>query len=613
MDPALILFSIQSIIRLGKIGKDALEQHYRDEEVLFPGILDVDVSAGNYVTNFFNLKEFKHYVTGDSAPYKDYWDAARGVVKDEETSIDTLFVLASKIKAEMGVDSKILYSGREASAGITLIKQWAPDKGPLSPLARVAISAGDIALEYIGANPSILSIGGNGEKLLGAFAGNLGEMLPDNGEFGPKERFGERILCTFLKAGFKVINENPDCIMKEEHLKELMIETIKPLMSAFPEDSILEQVNYEKITDALMGPVASTAMTVLAKNPDKYFGESFKSGTIIGSLTSAVLNEAAKDGIEDQFNRDGLIALYKAALGVAVEQPELFIGDADAPEDKLCKTLLANCADKLKNAPFPYNSEIGSHLASAVMDAIAKNAHNFAEKGSRWELTAADLIQEIATDFGKAFDENKKLKTVFTTSQMTDLGRIVLNRVAQSPSMIVGVDKASSEVIKAVAAAMAADDKLLMTGEDWKEILAVAADEAAKNPGRLFKMYTDESENSLAIELMTGILKSASNIFRSSGEASNSGTGEYIVLFGPTLKSVIITVIQNSSGNLKKASENKEKIFTLINTINEFIASNHEEFGSKEYIRIFRKLLEAVLNGEEIPALNLETANNLLA
>jgi hypothetical protein len=613
MNSTLILFGIQSIIRLGKIGKDALEQHYRDEEVLFPGILNVQESPGNYVTKFFSNEKYQHYVTEETAEYRQYWDFEKDVVKNDKASIDTLFVLASKIRAEKGVSSERAYAGRQARAGLTLVRQWAPDKGPLSPLARVIISAGDIALEYVGANPSVLGIGGNGEKLLGAFAKNLGQMLPKDGNYGTKEQFGERILCTFLKAGFKVVSENPEWVVKEQHLQEIISETIKPVIKALPQDSILEQLNYEKIADALMGPAATAAMTVLAKNPDIYLGKEFKAGTIAGALTKALINEAAKDGLKDQFTRDGLIGLYQAALGVAVEQPHLFLGSEGDSEDKLCRDLLSNCAQKLKSAPFPYNGDTGAKLASAVMDAVAKNAHNFAGQGKHWEQTAADMIQEIAKDFGAAFDSNQNLKTVFTRSQLDDLGRILLNRVATTPSMIVPPDQTVGEVIKAVAAAMAADDKLLLTGEDWKEILAVAADEAAKNPGRLFKLSSDGSSSSLAADLMTGILKSASDIFRNPDAMSGNGRGKYAVLFGPTLRNVIITVIQNTSGNIKQAAAQKEKIFEVLKKLNEFVTDNHDAFGNKECLRIFNQLLIKVLNGEEAPNLNLETANKLIA
>ena len=613
MNSTLILFGIQSIIRLGKIGKDALEQHYRDEAVLFPDILDVQKNPGNYVTEFFSDATYHHYLTEETEEYRQYWDFEKDVVKNDKNSIDTLFVLASKIKAETGVSSEKVYAGRQSRAGLTLVRQWAPDKGPLSPLARVIISAGDIVLEYVGANPSVLGVAGNGEKLLGAFAKNLGQMLPEGGKYGAKEQFGERLLCTFLKAGFKVISENPEWVVKEQHLQEIISKTVQPVISALPQDTILEQLSYEKIADALMGPAATAVMTVLAKNPAIYLGKEFEAGTIVGGLTTALLNEAAKDGLKDQFTRDGLIALYQAALAVAVEQPHLFLGSEDEPEDKLCRELLSNCAQKLKVAPFPYNGDTGAQLASAVMDAVAKNAHNFAGPGKYWEQAVADIIQEIAEDFGAAFATNKNLRTLFTRSQLDDLGKIVLKRVMSTPSMIVSPDQTASEVVKAVADGMAADEKLLLTGEDWTAILAVASDEAAKNPGRLFELPPDGSSSSLAADLITGILESATDIFRNSDAISSNGRGKYAVLFGPTLRNTIITVIQNSSGNVKQVTAQKEKIFEAIKKLNEFVADNHDAFGSKEFLRMFNQLLLKVINGEAAPAITLETATRLLA
>jgi len=187
MNPALISFGIQSVLRLGRVTNDALEQWARDGEAIFPEINEPDFNREVFVNGFFNEDENKHFVEGDTAPYAEYWDHSAVIPK--ESAIDALFTAAIKISAEKGDD---LNRGW-APGGAILIKQWDPGRGPVSPWARIILTAGDIALEYVAANPSIFDGDGNGEKLIAAYAKNLSDILPDDGDFGPKENFAQRL------------------------------------------------------------------------------------------------------------------------------------------------------------------------------------------------------------------------------------------------------------------------------------------------------------------------------------------------------------------------------------------------------------------------------------
>ena len=78
-------------------------------------------------------------------------------------------------------------------AGGALIKQWSESAEPVPPWARLALTMADVALEFVAAKPTVLGIGSNGEKLIGAFADNLAELIPDDIElFGVKRQFSER-------------------------------------------------------------------------------------------------------------------------------------------------------------------------------------------------------------------------------------------------------------------------------------------------------------------------------------------------------------------------------------------------------------------------------------
>ncbi len=391
MNPALILFGIQAAIRLGKIGKDASEQYVRDAEALFPDIRKPQFDRRTYVNGFFGSANYQHFVKGPDAPYKEYW-GPHGVV-NALNPVDALFAAAVKIKSEEGIDLNQWLSSSQIIAGATLIEQWDPKKpAPLSPFARVILAAADIALEYVAINPGLLRAGGNGEKLIGAFAGNLSDLLPDDGNFGDNHDFGERLLGVFLRAGLDTISKYPAWVISEEHMQRLMSASVEPIVKALPKN-ITEQIKYREVTDALIGPAASAAMQTLAEHSSAFLGQDFRAETAIGELTQALLGQAAKTGLNNQFTKNGLIGLYRAALGVAAEKPHLFLDDNGDPRDRIAKDLISNFTSVLMRTPPPFDGSVGVQLAAAALEAVSANAHRFAARDKPWEQTAADLVR----------------------------------------------------------------------------------------------------------------------------------------------------------------------------------------------------------------------------
>ena len=600
MNSALILFGIQSVVRLGRVTKDALEQWARDGQAIFPEILEPDFNREVFLNGFFSKVANRHFVTGDNAPYAELWvDSA---VIPEKSAIDALFTASIKIRAEQGGNPDQWWS----SGGAFLVAQWNPEQGPISPWARIILTAGDIALEYVAANPSILDGDGNGEKLIVAYAKNLSDILPDDGNFGPRENFAQRLTGVFLRAGLSTISRNPEWLVSEDHLQELISSSVKPLSEALP-NSITEQLKWRKVADAIMGPAATAALQTVVKHQTTFLGNDFDPDKALGAVTRALFLEGAKDGLKDQFTRDGLLGLYSAALGVAAERPKLFLGDGQRPEDELARELFSNFVGVLRDSPPPFDGEVGIALASAALGAVGNNIHRFTDDTDLWQQTAAEMARALITKFKSALDTNQNIKSVFSKSQMIELGRILLFRVAETPRMILGSGNEAWEgVLAAVAAAMKADTKLLLSGDDWLEIVKVVAEEAATNPARLFRLNSADPEDVLAAKLIGTILKSAGAII---GAPDLQGR---TVCYGKTLREAVIVVLRATSGNSQAAEEHLDKIENLIKKLNEFVAQNHLKYGSKEWLRLFRILLSGLLDGKGMADLTEETANELL-
>nr|VFJ45768.1 MAG: hypothetical protein BECKFM1743A_GA0114220_1002910 [Candidatus Kentron sp. FM]VFJ45966.1 MAG: hypothetical protein BECKFM1743C_GA0114222_1003210 [Candidatus Kentron sp. FM]VFK07411.1 MAG: hypothetical protein BECKFM1743B_GA0114221_1004010 [Candidatus Kentron sp. FM] len=604
MNPTLIVFGIQSVIKLGRVSHSALEQWSRDKEVLFPVVNRASTSTFSETRAYFRRSENAPLVA-EGGPYSVYWHQGNNLPINTPATLDALFTVMLKREAENHENPT-----NSAIPGAFLVGQWNSTDGPISPIARVILSAADIALDYAAINPSIFGVDGNGEKLLGAYAKNLSILIPDDGNFGVRDRFAERLAGVFLRAGLQTLTDHSDWAVSEEHLEKLLTNSIKPLLEdgVFPSD-ITKQLKWDDVTETLMGPVAAAALETVANHQTAFLGDDFDPDKALGAITRAVFLKAAEDDtLKDQFKKQGLVELYRAALGVAAERPGLFLGDADTSAEKLANDLFARIFTVLKDeSPFNqdgglFTKEVGLKLAATAIEAIGSNAHNFTDPAKPWEQVAADTVKFLAQQMANSIKNNENLKSVLRQEHLIEIGRIVLTRIAETPGMVVDSDKeAWHGVISAVANAMKADEKLLLTGNDWKLIAVAAAEQAAINPGRLFDWEPSDPNKVLAGELMSTVLKASARLLQEQQLKKRA------VLYGSTLREAMIIVIEHTSPSTDPAL-----IDPVITDLHRLVAEHAERYGAKEFLLVLERILSGAKQGEQIPTINQANVDAIL-
>nr|VFK41036.1 MAG: hypothetical protein BECKSD772E_GA0070983_100913 [Candidatus Kentron sp. SD] len=611
MNPALIIFGIQSVVRFGRTTIDASEQWARDAKAVFPTIEPTSFKTIDAVNVFFYKEEYHHLVMGAEARYAQYWDQENDSIKEDPLAVDALLVAMCEIDAD-GQDA--LFTQEPRLSGV-MIEQWRKQDAPLNPWARVIITAGDIALEYIAINPGILGGDGKGEKLLAAYAGNLSELLPPDGNFGPQHRFGSRLASVFLRAGLQTLSEHPDWVVSEDHLKKLLQNSIGPLLKPISEeggvfpDSIGQQIRWQAVTDTLMGSVAAAALKTVANHQTAFLGKRFSPDEALGAITRAVFLKAAEDNdvLENQFTKDGLIEIYQAALTVAAKRPDLFLGEAETSAEDLANDLFAKVFSILAASPPPFDKEVGIKLAAIAIETVGANAHNFVDTSKPWEQVAADLIKYLADELAGSLQANGNLKQALQQEHLIDIGRIILERIAATPGIVLGTKNETWKgVVQAIASAMAADERLLLSGNDWKLIASAAAEQAATNPGRLFGLDPDDPDKVLAEDLLKTALKASAKLL---GEPQLS---KRAVLYGTTLRQSLVILLNHTSGSPDAAAANLQKIDQLITDLHRYVARNSQRHGSKDYLILFEKILISALKGKQLEQLTPTYIDSLL-
>ena len=597
VSPTLLISAVNAALRVGMGADRALAQHVRNRELIFP----------------------------DAAPRYE----AQITPGDIEQLADDKPVFGTRLKATHGIDVTVAgWAAKPGALAVAVrvrkafkdgnaanddqdigfaelishekeIQQWLDDASqPISPLTRFALVFADVASEFITANPTILSPGSKGSVLIGAFAGELGKLIPNNDEeFGAKERAGARVMAVVLRAGLGVLDSNPDLFADEKHMQALITAMTKPVIEKFGDDyDISDQVHWETVMDALVGPAAAAAFGVLAEHQEAFFGSDFATEELLGQLNRQVLLTLKDLDADSRFSKEGVVEIYKAALAVIIDNPGLVVDGSTARGDFI-KLLLANVGTVLRDTlPDAKGDELGVALARASLEAFGGHAGALLKLGNTpLEEAAKVALSVVLTGLKDGIGDDNKLKSLFSKPTGLRIAQVFLNQIALTPEMT-GVRGDHQAIVAAVAATMAADDSLLLDDDGWIEIVSVLMQQAAANPGRLFDLDSSDRAEMLGAKVISSFLTVA---------ATDLGEGN--VLFGDTMRRAIIETIGIVASSPAEAAvalgmhdpvarNLLEELLTEVCTVVAKVKRDGRYvFGAKEWQRLYRGLLMRIL------------------
>ncbi len=609
MNPALLIFGIQATLRAAQAGADLYGEHARDRNVFLPNLELPDGSRPEQLLQF--LKEHPQ-VAGTHRELSDIWDAEHKELRSTRPElVDAAYtiMLQHEAKRQLIKDGKTEtdanHEARMLAAG-RMVEQWRQERKPPSAIIRMALTLTDIGLEFVASDPSLLGIGSRGEKLIVAFARNMSTLIPDDtAAFGSKTDFADRVLGIFLRSGLGTLAGNASTVFKDEDIAKLLEGVTKPIVEALPK-SIDDQFRYRDLVDALAGPSAQAAFKLLAENTETYLGKDFADDKALGAVTSALFQEikvrTQEGSIVDVFSEQGLIRLYQAGLGVAVERPGLFIGDDDSAKTRLFRELLCGAAGTLREHPC-FKGPFGASLAAMVIEVVGRNAPALLKLNHEtpWEKVAVAVVEQVTAGLADIFnnrDADDSLQGAlrsFSNRQLLELGRVILTQVVQTPGML-GIERSEVQsIVAGMAEAMAADDNLLLSADEWITIAGVAARQAASNPGRLFALSASDPDGALAVTLMKTVLGVAGNTWTAAGRTDRP------LLFGSTLKAALEMVFEALAGNVTAVTDQPDLVDQFLKNLLSKASANPAKFGSAGLLRVFRAFIGNVLASGTLP------------
>ena len=603
LSPETLVFAVRALVRVGSAGREAYEQKVRDAPLRMPNLTRPVIDDDRALHSTFRLNRPLRERMDSGGDLAALWDgeapkddAARLILIEESTRF--LAEAASKTPSDRTWSETRF---EQEHAGIVLLDQWAEGKGPPEPWARLALAVADVALDYVGANPGILGVGGNGERLIAAFGANLRALLPDAdrhadwpGEAWGRFYFVERSLAIAMHAGFKTIAENPDTLVEEAHYRDLLKNVLTPLVDLYDGDAT-RLPRMLALRDTLLGPMTDAALKTLTRHQRAFMGDRFDpANTAVGAVTGAVLGAVAEGGLTDTFGEEGLVRVYQAALGVAVARPELFV-TGDGRGRDLAREMLSSIAGHLDDAPPPFRKGIAADVAASVLQVAGRHAPRFFDPDAPWQLVAGNLVQEVMEGLSEGMTAgglDGALDQVFSTDQAVELVTVVLEQAARTPGMVVGAS-ARGEV-KALAAvvanAMASRGAELLSSEAWLDIAAAAAEEVGRNPARLLKLDTTDPDAQLLGKLIKALMLTAADEF-----SARNGREGAPVLFGDTLAESIKTTLKAAGGKAEQADETVEALAEFTGRLNKLSSEQPGRVGAGEWRLLFTKYVARVL------------------
>lgn len=604
MNMTLIVAGVQATLRAAQAGADMYSEHSRDRAVFLPTLELPPASRFQQLEDFFiensdNLP--------DDIDIQNVWDNIdQRLTTNDKVLLDNAYVAMIKIQAKGELDALANQTGQgfdarkhvELAVGGRMVEQWRTDRKPPSLVARAALTLADIGLEFVASNPSILGAESRGENLIVSFATHLSDAIPsDIGEFGKRAQFADRVIGVFVRSGLSVLVENGDHFFDDEDIKKLAIGVINPVIAGMP-DNLIDQIDYRNLIDALVGPSADAALGLLAQNTQGYLGRKFANDKALGAVTTSLFTAAkqyAGDGnVFEVFGKNGLSQLYKSVLSVAIDSPELFLVNLDRNEakDELIKQLFVGSAKTLHDNP-NFNNTTGLAFTKMVIEVVGQQAPALLslDNSEPWEKVAIDVLESLTNSLTAALVDNAPLQ-LFSQEKLLELGRIILLQTASTPQMLGAKNKELNTVIAGIAAGMAADDKLLLTTDDWIVIAGIAAQQAAANPGRLFGLDENDKVEGIAIGVIQSVLTVAGTEWQL---APNAGLSHH------TLVSALKITLEKMSGNIKGLKAQPEFINEYFKLIATKATEDPDAWGSESILDVIELTISNVLKTGSLP------------
>lgn len=458
--PTLILFAIQSAIKLGRASRQAYVDSTRRREITLP------LPDFNRTPNHQAMME--HYwdfqVADETAPrlralikiLKD----TRSLTEEQKSEMHVYYLEARIVALPAQAEPKLLPDGSVLSEDnlhqLMTIRQWARDEDPtVSTLQRVGGTLLEIGVDYFANVPGGLNVNSRSGKALHALFEALDDIRFSEEDLGglPGKLVVAVLESVSGSAAFASDDPNVQKLIKitAKGLATDVAKRLKEIQNAYDAGTggtVLETAQKkERVSvwaELVFRSILGSAGNEVSNNPEAYLG--VKAGgesTFLTDISSALLGvivESPEGELDQVFTKDALERIVKAAMGAVSKHPELVTGD---DRNKL-NTLVGQIAGELSQLDEIVSRSLFPETIRIVIEKSGQNLELLWPEGGTHPARRILMVasKEVLARLSKK-PQDGEWKVAFGKDDILAVTEVALEEVANNPRWI--IDKAGNQ------------------------------------------------------------------------------------------------------------------------------------------------------------------------
>lgn len=468
IDPQLILFAIESAVKLGRKIYDVLVDETVEGVLLLPvGELHASVQQ-NEALLFFAREENVHLIK-KGGPYF-------GCTPEKRLqAYRTLLVITDQLDVVQG-------DLREAASIVSQLNgfcQLKPGKGAKSPVQRIAGTVFEIGVDYFVSHPEALGKDSNARQTIHSFLQGL-----DDADFA--EGSATEIVGDVLSAALRTLDSNLPMVSDDQRVQVLLGGITKALVAEVDRaGNEGEKLTSRRFIRRVASSLVRGGLGAFNENLDLFAPNDPDVKALVNSTLTQLL--AGIEGSEDLFTADTLELVFKSALGAVGENSAIFTQNAFL--QKLIARTLVVLTDTQGSKLF--TEATASAILQETLDVVRENVETLIDPKKPAEHLLASAISAVAQSLSANLAGGGNVKELLSSRQLTDLVGIVFQEVAKHPEQLLGDNlddprrTALAQIIGSVASALGDDPKRFVNGEGFLELTQIALQVAVKNVDQL--------------------------------------------------------------------------------------------------------------------------------
>lgn len=543
MDPQVIIFAIESAVKLGRKIYDVLI----DESSVAPMALPLGDLFGEIneteAVEFFRLSANKHLVA-EGGPYHGW--TPKQLVEAKRT----VRAVAERLDAQLGAEEapEVLQAIYTARFG-----QVTAEFGPRHPAQRIVGTIIEIGIDYVQANPRALGRESSARKILHAFISSL-----DATDFA--EGTYEEIVADVLAGALETLDLHLTLVADDKRLQMLVGGVTKALAADLAEAKASGSASIFRSRSLLLKRLSTAVLkggaAAFTENIDLFIPKDGKAATLVQATLTNILKGLPADA--DLFTAESIELVFKGALAAVSENPSV-VTDSTVLQELLSRTSAAIAAHSGRGKLF--SEEMLSAVLVEALRVVRDNAEMLIDADSPEKQLLATAVDALAESLERSLAGNGRVRDILSRGQVVELTRLLFEEVAKQPEALLGgadgdpKKTAVAQIISSVARALGRDPTRLVTGSGFVELIRSTIPVAVQNLDKLVDLETDDPTNNLLFEIFKQVVDGVA----STGDVRGLVTRDVFL-------DIVARVLPVASANIEGVTRDQPSIRDAITT-----------------------------------------------